>query len=227
LALFYQCDKEDAAAAAIQLRWRLWKAQMTRKELLSQRDQAACTIQRFFLMVKAMVDREIRAEKKRRKRKKMYKKFHTPEMEEALLETIWTNTVETPRTSHKPKQPSGSKPRGSLSRSITRPQQKNSLTKKSSRSRSSRSSSRLSQLAREVSKDLFDDASVTSSHHTAGSSVYHIEPRPRSKLSQKDLDEDIALEEAWIDTEINLLKKGRSSSKSRSSKQRRSSRGAT
>ena len=103
-ALFYQCDKEDAAAAAIQLRWRLWKARMTRKKLISERDQAACTIQRFFLMVKAMVDREIRAEKKRRKRKKMYKKFHTPEMEEALLETIWTNTVETPRTSHKSRQ---------------------------------------------------------------------------------------------------------------------------
>ena len=59
--------------------------------------------------------------------------------------------------------------------------------------------------------------------------MYHVAPPPRSKLSQKDLDEDIALEEAWIDTEINFLKeKGRTSSKQRrsSSKQRRSSRGA-
>jgi myosin heavy subunit len=224
--LFYQCDKEDAAATAIQVWWRLWKARMTRKKLISERDQAACTIQHFFLMVKAMVDREIRAEKRRRKRKKMYKKFHTPEMEEALLETIWTNTVETPRTSHKSIPFSRSTSRRTSSRSVPRPQQENIPTK--SCPRNSRISRRLSLLASEVSKDLFEDASVMS-HHTEGSSVYHVAPSSRSKLTQKDLDEDNALEEAWIDTEINFLaEKGRTSSKQRrsSSKQRRSSRGA-
>jgi hypothetical protein len=177
-------------------------------------------------MVKAMVDREIRAEKRRRKRKKMYKKFHTPEMEEALLETIWTNTVETPRTSHKSIPFSRSTSRRTSSRSVPRPQQENIPTK--SCPRNSRISRRLSLLASEVSKDLFEDASVMS-HHTEGSSVYHVAPSSRSKLTQKDLDEDNALEEAWIDTEINFLaEKGRTSSKQRrsSSKQRRSSRGA-
>jgi hypothetical protein len=215
MVLLYQCEREDEAATSIQLQWRLWRARMARKKILREQYEAARTIQRFFLMVKAMVDREIRAEKKRRKRKKMYKKFHTPAMEDALLETIWTNTVETPRRS------------GSTSKrpSVPRPQSENAPSD-AVPPRRGRSSRRLSQLASEVSKDLdMDDASVTS-HHTAGSSIYHVAPPRRSTLSRKDLDEDIALEEAWIDTEINFMKERSSSMRRSSSKKKRySSRG--
>ena len=206
LVLIFQFDKEDAAAAAIQLQWRMCRARMARKEILRERNRAAFTIQRFFLMVKAMVDREIRAEKERRKRKKMYKKFHTPEMEDALLETIWTNTVESP-----PPRKSRHRAHG-VNRSSRAPRSQNEIVLSVNPPRGSRSSRRLSQLVFEVQKDM-DDASIAS-HHTAGSSLYHVPPPRRSSLSKKDLDEDVALEEAWIDTEINFMKQKQHSSSS-------------
>jgi hypothetical protein len=83
--------RRHVAASTIQEWWRIVLFYKAEKEAA---DRAARIIQRFFLMVKIEVDRAIQAEKERRRKKNEWKKKRTPEAEDALLESIWLNTVE-------------------------------------------------------------------------------------------------------------------------------------
>ena len=78
------------------------KVQFWYKRVLQNRREhrSACKIQGFFLMVKAMVEREVRAEKKRRKLRKLMKN-RTPAIDEMLLEDAWADSV-SPRNEPRP-----------------------------------------------------------------------------------------------------------------------------
>lgn len=80
-------NERRSRAAANTLR--LWYLTTSRNNV---ENRAACKIQSFFLMVRAMVETEIRAEKRRRKFKKLLKN-RTPAFEEMLLEDAWEDSV--------------------------------------------------------------------------------------------------------------------------------------
>ncbi len=77
--------KTRNAALTIQEWW------LTIREI-ERRNTASIVIQRFFLMVKAEVDREIQAEKKRRKLRKKLKN-RTPQDDDDILERVWMSTI--------------------------------------------------------------------------------------------------------------------------------------
>jgi IQ calmodulin-binding motif len=79
-------EKRNRAAANT---LRVWYLTMRRNRV---ENKASCVIQGFFLMVKAMVEKEIRAEKRRRKLKKLMRN-RTPAFEEKLLEDAWADSV--------------------------------------------------------------------------------------------------------------------------------------
>ena len=176
-------------------------------------DRAARTIQRFFLMVKAEVDREIRAEKKRRKVKKKSKK-NRGSFDDKLLESVWRKTIEDDVKY------SEFKRSVKASVAVSRPEKHTVpklLTKGSEDSRRSTgrevmslsgtpmsASGRLGVVPFSVNSFRFD-ADVTSK----GASMRSSKSRVNS-MSPREINEDSLLEEAWIDSKISSAKDRRS-----------------
>jgi hypothetical protein len=216
-------EEEEAriqqSTARIQRWWRRSCARLERKEILRAHHRAANTIQGFFLMVKAMVDREIRAEKKRRKeRKKLRQIHHTPEMEDDLLESIWASTIEKtdvsdPRASKKSRRSSG----------VPRmPRDSASVASDFSGSRGSKRRFKidpnLASFHEPIVRDSnrlrdYDERSMCS-QSTAWSSLSRPPPPRLTTYSPNELKDDVSLEEAWIDVEISQMKEQRRSKKS-------------
>jgi IQ calmodulin-binding motif len=180
-------------------------------------DAAARTIQRFFLMVKAEVDRAIRSEQKRRKAKKRSKKKRDS-FDDKLLESAWRKTIEddlkylecvikvndsfaTPRlVSNCPVPMLLSK--GSEERKVSTSREMLSLATPTS------ASGRLGVVPLSVSSFGFDNESVS----RGGGAPPKPRPPTKSRLSSmssREIDEDFLLEEAWIDSKIRYAKERR------------------
>lgn len=80
---------EEARSRIAAVKVQEWWAMIREKD---RRNTAAIVIQRFFLMVKAEVDREIQAEKKRRKMRKKLKN-RTAQDDDDILERVWMSTI--------------------------------------------------------------------------------------------------------------------------------------
>lgn len=220
-------EEEEAriqqSAARIQRWWRRRCARMERAEILRAHHRAANMIQGFFLMVKAMVDREIRAEKERRMERKRLKMIHiTPETEDDLLESIWANTMEKkPKASTKSRRPSGvprTTPRSSASVAGSSSDNRGVIRRFKANPNlvSSRDPPvRYSNQARDN-----DERSMCSQSTASRSTISRPVPSRLTTYSPKELIDDVSLEEAWIDVEISQLKEQQRSKKSsRRSKQ--------
>jgi hypothetical protein len=184
-------------------------------------DRAARTIQRFFLMVKAEVDREIRAEKKRRKFKKKSKKNRSSfdenklrsSFDENLLESAWRKTIEDDATYLNYQRSMKSLATSSNAEKNIAP---TLLTKGSEDSKLSISREALSQCGTPMSasgrlgvvpltvNSFRFDAHVTSSRVQKRSSRSRV-----NSMSPREIDEDFLLEEAWIDSKISNVKERR------------------
>jgi abnormal spindle-like microcephaly-associated protein len=199
------------AAARMARWWRRCCARIERREIIRANNQAANTIQGFFLMVKAMVDREIRAEKKRRmERRKIKQIHHTPENEDDLLESIWASAIEKtdvdpPKSSSRSRRPPG------VPRSPRVGNDGASVTSERSRGGRRRLKGEL-----HLNTTDYDERSVNSQR--TARSLSRVPPPRLTTYSSNDFKDDVSLEEAWIDVEINHLKEKRRSSKSSSSK---------
>ncbi|GAX19075.1 hypothetical protein FisN_3Lh009 [Fistulifera solaris] len=164
-----------------------------------ERENAARKIQRFFLWVKAEVDREIRHQKKRlqRKLKRRQKRCKRDDEEDALLENVFSNVAASPSNKNRP--PGQSTPHDFVKATndphmIAVPEEyrgvafmrQGQLTKhRGTKSKQSR----------------HEDGETVSSE--VSSTYYYKMPPPRvHRLKRSELDEDFCLEEAWIDTEI-------------------------
>jgi hypothetical protein len=204
-------------AARVARWWRRCCARIERREIIRANDLAANTIQGFFLMVKAMVDREIRAEKKRRKeRRKLKQIHHTPENEDDLLESIWASAIE------KTDETTDIDPRKSSSRSRRLPSVPRTprvgndcASVTSERSRGSRRRPKGDRHLN-TSRD-YDERSVNS-QSTARSNLSRAPPPRLTQYSSNEWKNDASLEEAWVDVKVSHLKEKRPSSKSSSSK---------
>lgn len=180
-------------------------------------DRAARTIQRFFLMVKAEVDREIRAEKKRRKVKKKSKKNRTS-FDDKLLESVWRKTIEddVKYLEYKRSMKSSLAPAQNVEKhNIPKISTKGSEDSRFSGGREVVSlcgtaagtpmsaSGRLGVVPLSVTSFRFD-AEVSSKGASTRS------PKSRlTSMSPREIDEDFLLEEAWIDSKIKSAKERR------------------
>lgn len=172
-----------------------------------ERENAARKIQRFFLWVKAEVDREIRHQEKRleRKNKKRLKRSKKDDEEDALLENVFKNVATSPanQISNSAKFPSVHDSRLPKRTSvavlndphmIAIPEEYRGVGVQN-RGQPSKKTSGLNKNKRR------DDGETVNSD--ASSSLYYKVPAPRlHRLKRSELDEDFCLEEAWIDTEI-------------------------
>jgi len=216
---------------------------------LKQLDTAARTIQRFFLMVKEEVDREIKAAKKRRKARKKYKKrVSSVDADDDVLEVVWQATVDSQDIMAP----------GIIRRA--RNAAAHELSVPSFSSNCSPSFNTRSKTPRNGEDEIFCLNSMHSTLSTAGrpnfpsprrTSSYRPPPSPPANhpfgnpelrttgsyrpprfpqtppsrfatLSRDELEEDFYLEEAWIDTEIHHAKERRrlESNKKRRQQQR-------
>jgi hypothetical protein len=184
---------------------------------------AAVRIQRFFLMIKREVDREIKAAKKRRKAKRKSRKVTIEDaQEDAMLETIWRSTVESMRDTSEAVRLAQDAVAGELRSRGTYEKQ----------SRASSSSSRQLPVARAVRdkepletnprRKTHDEAPVRKTMTTgelmlsmmtpdwvrnaAASYNFKIPPSRLANFSRDEMEQDLCLEEAWIDTEISQAK---------------------
>lgn len=193
----------------------------------SLREKAASTIQRFFLYVKAEVDREIRIEKKRRRARK--KKRRTSAEDDDILENIWHRTVS-----------QSSFGEGSDKIRLAEQAVAKALTKQASQSlygenyhdhyteSINHKDSRIKQIPkslthfsippeyRDETRDLPPHLPIHSI--TVGdedrisdvsSSIYRIPPPRSLSLSRNDINDDLCLEEAWIDAAIRSTRQRR------------------
>jgi myosin heavy subunit len=222
-----------------------WETIVTEQKELNQ---AARKIQGFFAMVKAEVDREIRAEKKRRKKKK-YRKVKSDDKEDDLLENVWLRSIDhkeiAPNSIRSAEEAVAKELRGELRSTIQQPMHGVDLN--SHRSVSSRSSPlpkerssvngiarvnsgkmtgsnpmylsslRLQQVgSKRKDEDMLSEVSA----FTGTSSSFRVPPSRAGTLSQREIDDDFDLEEAWIDAEISSAKeRRRMSPKKKSHKQ--------
>jgi hypothetical protein len=202
------------------------------------RDQAARVIQRFFLMVKFEVDRMVRATKRRRNWRKKTKNRHD-NVEDALLEDAWLSAVSHSNLENDPisRHISNVQPAASLdlgrnkndqeegNRSQSRdPSRKNKQgpgnTSRQDRSPNVDSSKnqekkrhRVHKISTIVRLDHDDDRSEFSGL-TASTANFIRMPLPRMRrLDSGERDEDLALEEAFIDAEIFSAKERRMADK--------------
>jgi IQ calmodulin-binding motif len=190
-------------------------------------DRAAITIQRFFLMVKAEVDREIRAEKRRRKARKKQKK-RKDVLDDKVLESVWRKTMEEDvlgsenlrRASGAAAYALATKPRRSSSDVESKVNEESTVKKSiglglnSIRTVTGQILGVL-QLTR-TSVRLDDDDNMKAIPQP--SMQRQAPPKSRlATLSQSEMEDDLNLEEAWIDSKI-LNAKQRRRAEKRSSK---------
>ena len=183
-------------------------------------DRAARTIQRFFLMVKAEVDREIRAEKKRRRvKKKSKRKSGTNSFDEKLLENVWRKTIEDDAKYLEYKSSMKALAVAAHIQNNENHTIPKLVTKGSEDSRFSTgrdvtalcgtvgtpmsASGRLGVVPLSVNSFKIDH-DVNSKAVTLRSSKSRL-----SSMSPREIDEDSLLEEAWIDSKINCAKERR------------------
>ena len=187
-------------------------------------DHAARKIQRFFLFVKAEVDREVQQEKKRRrkrKHKKHRKKDTSLDREDDLLENIWRRTIDGPsdygdRRIRRAEKAVARELRTSRSLTHQRPMKGVDLNQKPS------SRSRLPPEYRN-SRRQTPTALLQTSSMISRDDRHHIPPSRLATLSRSEMDDDFDLEEAWIDAEINSARKRLQHKKTSKSRHKRSS----
>jgi hypothetical protein len=156
-------------------------------------DRAARVIQRFFVMVKKEVDRAIKAEKKRRKRKKKSQRNRRTK-EDDLLDSIWESTVD------------GSGMRGNPMDGVDMNQASRGDHHSANQSESDTKRRLPAEYAtsnRNSTRPAEDD---TRSNVSFASSSFQPAPLLRMALPTRVIDEDYALETAWMDAEINVAK---------------------
>lgn len=176
-------------------------------------DKAARTIQRFFSMVKAEVDREIRAEKKRRKVKKRARKNRSS-FDEKLLESVWRKTIEDDLKYldyKRSMKATVAATQAEKKRVVPKLISKGSEDSRLSTGREMMSlcgtpmsaSGRLGVVPLSVNSFKFDvdDTSKSALKRYSKSRVNSMSPR--------EIDEDFLLEEAWIDSKIISAKERR------------------
>jgi IQ calmodulin-binding motif len=175
-------------------------------------DKAARTIQRFFSMVKAEVDREIRAEKKRRKVKKRAKK-NRGSFDEKLLESVWRKTIEDDlkyldyKRSMKASVAASQVEKKRVPKLITKGSEDSRLS--TGREMMSlcgtpmSASGRLGVVPLSVNSFKFD------ADDTSKSALKRSSKSRLNSMSPREIDEDFLLEEAWIDSKIISAKERR------------------
>jgi hypothetical protein len=200
------------AAMVIQTYFREWRAQKCKKEIPLVMDRAASKIQKFFLMIRAEVDREVRqysSRKKRHKSRKANKEVYDSgrdKMDDELLENVWQTSIEPDfHQSEKIRMATEAavnvlglwqQPRAFLHPDITsnRTDENMALIRKGS----------------SLSVSLASGGGIILPH---GRSPQHQPPQRQplilTSLSRRELDENWNLEEAWIDAEILDVKERR------------------
>ncbi len=164
-----------------------------------ERENAARKIQRFFLWVKAEVDREIRHQEKRlqRKLKRRQKRSKRDDEEDALLENVFKNVAASPANKTRP--PDQSTPHNFVKASndphmIAVPEEYRGVA-------FIRQGRLIKHRGTKSKESRHEDGETVSSE--VSSTYYYKMPPPRvHRLKRSELDEDFCLEEAWIDTEI-------------------------
>ena len=213
--------RERHASTSIQFWWRV--VLDCRKE-----KEAALVIERFFLMVKREVDREIArvARKSKAKRTRHRKK---KESEEKMLERVWLNTVDEDHVNSNGFSPSASFMSAHSSKSFAShsPSSRvSSMSRTSSRSlrskgeRKSKTSPRMlspsmkpvlrsqkSSTEREPSTDALnfsysDDGSQVSASTASFAALYRTSLARKSSMSRSEMTDDLSLEEAYLDAAV-------------------------
>ena len=183
-----------------------------------KQDRAARTIQRFFIMIKREVDHEIARAAAKKYRRKKKKKYRVPDMDDAMLENVWRKTVvDSKRAELRTRSRSQQGHHPFIGRRDGPPGQTGipqpgarSVVRRQVDVRGNRSPSpALLHLPRVASaggmlggSNRYRTASPLSMHHQLPSRP----PSRMTALSQDAIDQDLSLEEAWIDAEIHHAK---------------------
>jgi len=169
-------------------------------------DNAARTLQRFFLWVKAEVDREVRNAKKRKKSRRK-QRHHKSDDQDRLLETVWASSFDF----------------GSEKIRQAEAAAAYELSSPRSRSNGVDRNARVPELYKTFPETLLFQSKKVDDDRVSdiSSTVHNRIPRPRREFSRSQRDDDFDLEEAWIDTEIVNAKERRRAEKE-ASKHRRS-----
>jgi hypothetical protein len=187
--------------------------------LRKREHDAARRIQRFFLVIKREVDREVKAAKRRRKAKKMSRKTIIEDAEEdVLLENIWRSTVDSMQDATdavRLPQDAGEKELRSrcvnekARRRLSRPALSSPSSDKEVSELNKHQFTREEDRARkylttgEIMLSMMTPDWVRSA---AANYQFRIPPSRATTSSRDEFDQDLCLEEAWIDTEINHTK---------------------
>jgi len=194
--------RETRACEQIQFWWRVVLDCRTEK-------QAALVIERFFLSVKAEVDREIRrVEKKKSSKSKQYRRKRK-EADDKLLERVWLNTVDenhvdvfvySPTDSMASKSPNS----GCSSYSASSPKRSPKRIAEKAGWRHHASSPTMNLVMRHEQDTPTDSLALSASGDASELSGLSFQntPASRSKLSHPELTEDLSLEEAYLDAEV-------------------------
>jgi hypothetical protein len=209
--------RESIACRKIQILWRHLRRLKIEKA-------AGLVIERFFLMVKEEVDREIRRREKRRtsKSKREKRRRHKKEPEDKILERAWLNTVDENKVDEFAyPMNSDSKSIGAESRSKSAPRLRNTFSTESGVSfhpsvvSNGKASTVVSQKKHVT---LRDDADVLVNQRSSDDSdvsgltnpTYRFAHRSRqTALTQKELSDDLSLEEAFLDVQAHHTKQKR------------------
>jgi IQ calmodulin-binding motif len=191
------------------------------KSRAKQRGNSALRIQKFFLMVKQEVDREIEAAKKRRKAKKKCRKtLIIEEEEDRLLENIWQTTVDSmqdqydaARKAHVARTGGKGATRRKVNASIDRRgseanvsppegvQLRNPCRERNAKGRVGQSKSRGSE-GLSTGELVLSMMTPDWVRNAAANYQFRIPSSRMTSVSRDELDQDKCLEEAWIDTEF-------------------------
>ena len=201
------------------------------KAIQMQQDAAARKIQRFLLLIKREVDREIQAAKKRRKAKKKIRKTHSTDADDDLLEKVWQSTVDTMEDAPEAIR----RARDAVARELKSGRQSNVSAKKGGivgprtfpRVPTGQTTSAELRQAQDIDSPLptKDQTAATRSmtpgelmlsmmtpswvRNAAASYQFRIPPSRMATFSRDEMDQDFCLEEAWIDAEISHAKQNR------------------
>jgi hypothetical protein len=185
---------------------------------------AAKRLQRFFLMIKREVDREIKAAKKRRKAKRKGRKAMIEDaQEDIMLENIWRSTVDSMQDMSEAVRLAQDAVTRELGSRFT--YEKKSCRPNSSHSRRAPVAcpSQDNEPSEPNPRQLEDDEARTRKSMTTGelmlsimtpewvrnaaaSYSFRIPPSRITTFSRDEMEQDLCLEEAWIDTEISQAK---------------------
>jgi hypothetical protein len=169
------------------------QASIVQNKVAKERDEAARRIQRFFLMVKMEVDREImRAREKKRRKKRKPKNHKLIDDENEVLDDVWTKTV--------------------LNNKNSEPETIHDIQKSAARDLMARLA-RPMQDQNGASPGVYGDSVAR-----AGKSSLKVAPSRLATLSQPEMELDYLLEQAWIDTEIRKVKERRRQQQGKHSK---------